>query len=256
MKVMTLIQLSLCLLVGLPYSAAIANTESENHAQIVAKEIAALQSLKYGLDLQVSQLRKAHEVKMSLKNSQLQKLESELARLHVEVDEAQSRFDENEKKSKALNSGGGLESATKDLRKTLEAFEARSRKTAYSIDSMRAFRDEASEVVKVLSRSNQVREEAGAFKLKDGTVTQGGLLWLGETAVFGKSESGLIPLGPDGVGGWLAAPKAVVFSDLRSKVDLSTIATTSDRLAGFIPIFWLALLGMAVSWLFVSIAKQ
>src|SRR3989344_696015 len=98
MKVMTLIQLSLCLLVGLPYSAAIANTESENHAQIVAKEIAALQSLKYGLDLQVSQLRKAHEVKMSLKNSQLQKLESELARLHVEVDEAQSRFDENEKK--------------------------------------------------------------------------------------------------------------------------------------------------------------
>lgn len=256
MKFLTLMHLSLCLFVGLSHSSATAKAETENHAQIIAKEVAALQSLKHGLDLQISQLRKAHEAKMSMKNSQLQKLEADLATLHVEVDEAQSRFDEDEKKSKALNSGGGLESATKDLRKTLEAFEARARKTAHSIDSMRAFRDEASQAVKVLSRSHQAREEAGAFKLKDGTVTQGGLLWMGETAVFGKAEGSLIPLGPDGVGGWLAAPKSVVFSDLRSKVDLSTVATTSDRLAGFIPIFWLGLLGMAVSWLFVSIAKQ
>jgi len=256
MKIMTLIQLSLCLFLGVLHSEAMATAEVVNHAQIVAKETAALQSLKHGLDLQISQLRKAHEVKMSIKSAQLQKLESELARLHSEVDEAQSRFDENEKKSKALSSGGGLESATKDLRKTLEVFEARSRKTEFSIDSMRAYRDEASAAVKVLSRSNQVREEAGAFKLNDGTVTQGGLIWFGETSVFGKSEGGLIPLGPDGLGGWLAVPKSVVFSDLRSRVDLSNVATASDRLAGFIPIFWLALLGMAVSWLFVSIAKQ
>lgn len=236
-----------------------ANTSSENssQAQIVAKEAAALQSLKHGLDLQISQLIRAHEQKMRSKQSQLQSLQAELNRLNVEFDDAQSSFDESEKRSKALAAGGGLESATKDLRKTLEAYEARARKTALSIDSMRAFRDEASEAIKILKRSTQIREEAGAFKLKDGTVTQGGLKWYGETAVFGKSEKGLFALGPDGVGGWLALDsKAAVFSDLRSKVDVSMVATTSDKLAGLIPILWLGLLGMAVSWLFVSIAKH
>lgn len=228
-----------------------------NPAQIAAKETAALQSLKHGLELQISRLKRAHETKMSFKKSQLDSLQLELNRLNVEVDTAQSSFDESEKKAKALAAGGGLESATKDLRKTLEVYEARSRKSAASIDSMRAFRDEASEAVKILKRSTQMREEAGAFKLRDGTLTQGGLKWFGETAVFGKSDKGLIALGPDGVGGWLALDtRAAIFSDLRSKVDVSMVATTSDKLAGLIPVLWLALLGMAVSWLFVSIAKH
>lgn len=227
-----------------------------DEAEIVAKEAAALQSLKYGLDVQISQLRKAHDAKMNAKNALLQKLETELSQLHVAVDEAQSRLEEHEKKSKALASGGGLESATKDLRKTLEAFEARPRKNAVSADSMRAYRDEVEETIKVLKRSSETREEAGAFKLKDGTVKQGGIKWFGETSVFGRSENGLVPLGPDGVGGWFAAPKTVVFSDLRSKLDVSASATAADRLAGLIPILWLTLLGLAVSWLFVAIAKQ
>lgn len=234
-------------------------------AQIAAKETATLQSLKHGLDLQISQLRKANDAKMSSKATQLQALQQELNMLHVAVDEAQSSFDDTEKKSKALSTGGGLESATKDLRRTLETFEARSRKTAMSTDSMVAFSEEVTEAVKVLKRASDVREEAGAYKLKDGTIKQGGLKWLGETAVFGKSENGLIALGPDGVGGWLALNSgsdsgagslAAVFSDLRVKVDVSTVATTADRLAGLVPIFWLGLLGMAVSWLFVSIAKH
>lgn len=253
---------SACLLFGLStfvFTPAVASEGggNQNHAQIAAKETAALQSLKHGLELQISQLKKAHETKMKTKKSQLDILQLELNRLSVEVDNAQSSFDESEKKAKALAAGGGLESATKDLRKTLEVYEARSRKTAVSIDSMRAFRDEASEAIKILKRATQIREEAGAFKLRDGTLTQGGLKWFGETAVFGKSDKGLIALGPDGVGGWLALDsRPAVFSDLRSKVDASMVATTSDKLAGLIPVLWLALLGMAVSWLFVSIAKH
>jgi hypothetical protein len=230
-----------------------------------ARETATLNSLKLGLEQQVSQLRKAHEAKMTSKNAQLESLESKLAQVTVEVDETQARFDDAEKKSKSLSAGGGLEAATKDLRKTLEAYEARPRKTASSIDPMRAYQDEVFEAAKFLRRASQIREEAGAFKMKDGTVTQGALKWFGETSVIGKTERGRVPLGPDGTGGWLAIDssmakgpmaKSAIFSDLRTKIDISVAATSADRLAGFIPIFWLALLGLAVSWLFVSIAKQ
>ncbi len=249
----------------LSLASGIAFASPEDLGAMYARETATLNSLKQGLEQQILQLRKAHETKMAAKNAQLEGLEAKLAKLTVEVDETQARFDDAEKKAKVLSAGGGLEAATKDLRKTLEAFEARPRKTASSIDSMRAFQDEVSEAVKILRRSSKIREEAGAFKMKDGTMTQGALKWFGETSVFGKSEQGIVPLGPDGTGGWLAidnfksidgTAKSAIFSDLRTKIDVSVAASSADRLAGFIPIFWLALLGLAVSWLFVSIAKQ
>lgn len=260
-----------------------AQTAESSYAAAVAREQATLVATRDALNkeiLNTEQRLQAEEAK--LKNKVLA-LEQEALRLSVQTDEAQSRYEEVEKKNRTALVGSQIEATVSDLTKAIDAFEGKSTRSTKISEPVRAFELQVERGLDGLTRAQQIRVTAGSFSDANGVERQGTITIVGESAAWGRwvDRDGNLPteathdvvLAPNGKSGWIeigrdekgtlqkivskAAERldAVVFSDMKAKIDHPITASFADRMAGFAPLFWLGLLGAAVTGLFVAIAR-
>lgn len=258
-------------------------TTDSSYAAAVAREQASLIATRDALNkeiLNTEQRLQAEEAKLKNKVSML---EQEAVRLSVQTDETQSRYEELEKKNRNALAGSQIEATVSDLTQTLDVFEGKVNRAMKVSEPLRAFETQVERGLDALTRAQQIRVTAGSFSDVNGVERQGTIMIVGESAAWGRwlDRAGNLPteavhdvvLAPNGKSGWVEIARdekgtlqklvgkvaerldAVVFSDVKAKIDHSISASFADRMAGFAPLFWLGLLGVAVTGLFVAIAR-
>jgi hypothetical protein len=208
--------------------------------------------------------------------SQRKAQDAERAKLAVQGDELKAKLDEYDRRQKQNLQGTHMEAARQKLKKFLDQYHG----DAASLQSMSAdlwngFASEVERAEVTLRRAREVRVEAGSFLDREGRRRQGSIIHLGQTAAFAEAEGQTFVVAPDGKGGWLemaaAEPamlkalksgavldslSAFVYDSVTKRSDLTMAASFADHAAGWIPLFWLALLGLAVTGLFIAIARS
>lgn len=245
------------------------NAIAQEVGDSLSREVTHLNSMKEGLRREVENLKSANQAKLAAIESEIQKFESLRIRQASELDAVEADLQSLQNRMKASGTLSAVESSSRELKKAITSFEGRSSrsvsvsKVVSSETALSRFLDGFSEAREVLKRSGEIRDEARGFALVSGETVQGKVKWIGETAAIGVSEGKMAPLSPDGKGGWKALrplqeqlTSLVVFSNLKDTIDTGVSANLGDRALGLVPILWLGLLGVAVSWLFALIARN
>ena len=239
-------------------------------SESLAREMTHLNSLKEGLRRETENLKRADKVQMQALETELNKLEQTRNRLAMELDKEESELQVLQQKMKVSGAVGVVDSATRELKREVAAFGERQEKSLKAKKesggletALSRFLETLEEAREILKRSGELRDEARGFSLVDGEFVQGRVRWIGETAAVGIANGKMAPLSPDGKGGWIAMrplqetlSSYVVFSKLDERIDSGVSATFGDRALGLVPLVWLGLLGVAVTWLFALIAKN
>ncbi|MBK7890072.1 MAG: hypothetical protein IPJ84_04270 [Bdellovibrionales bacterium] len=261
-----------------------ATLESENsYAAAIAREQASLTATRDALAREIGSIEQRLRAEEALLKKKAVALEQEALRLTVQTDEAQSRYEEIEKKNRTALAGSQIEVTVSDLTQAIDVFEGKPSVATKVAEPLRGFEVQVERGLAGLNRAQQIRVTAGSFYDASGVERQGTVTLVGESAAWGRwvdrgdslptSTTHDVVLAPNGKAGWIEIARddkgtlqklvskvaerldAVVFSEVKSKVDHSIAASFADRAAGFAPLFWLGLLGLAVTGLFVAIAR-
>jgi biopolymer transport protein ExbB len=244
--------------------------------QAAAREEAQLVSLRDAMTRQIQQLEERRQKQKRDIEARRKLQDAERAKLAVQGDELKAKLDEYERRQKQSLQGMHMEAARQKLRKFLDQYHDESvAAPTIQPDSWSAFAAEVERAEKTLRQSRQVRVEAGSFLDREGRRQQGSIIHLGQTAAFAETEGRAFIVAPDGKGGWLEmAPtessmlktivsngaldslSAFVYDNVAKRSDLTMAAGFADHAAGWIPLLWLALLGLSVTGLFVAIARS
>ncbi len=252
-------------------------TSGENSwLQAAAREEAQLVSLRDAMARQIQQLEERRFKQKREMESQRKAQDAERAKLAIQGDELKAKLDEYDRRQKQNLQGTHMEAARQKLKKFLDQYHG----DAASLQSMSAdlwngFASEVERAEVTLRQAREVRVEAGSFLDREGRRRQGSVIHLGQTAAFAEAEGQTFVVAPDGKGGWLemaaAEPamlkalksgavldslSAFVYDSVTKRSDLTMAASFADHAAGWIPLFWLALLGLAVTGLFIAIARS
>lgn len=266
----------------LPFSARAqaepshSQTEENNWVQAAAREEAQLVSLRDAMARQIQQLEQRRQSQLREMETRRKAQDAERAKLAVLGDELKSKLEEYERRQKQSLQGTHMEAARQKLKKFLDQYHGESTAGSNGVgDSWKAFAAEVERAEKTLGQARQVRVEAGSFLDREGRRQQGSIIHLGQTAAFAETEGRAFIVAPDGKGGWLEmAPtessmlkalistgaleslSAFVYDNVVKRSDLTLAASFADHAAGWIPLFWLALLGLSVTGLFIAIARS
>ena len=262
---------------------AVGQVDSQNMAggenswvQAAAREEAQLVNLRDAMNRQVQQLEQRRLKRMREVESQRKVQDAERAQLAVQADELKAKLEEYERRQKQSLQGAHMEAARQKLKKFLDKYHGEtSPAQTGTTETWNGFVAEIERAERVLRQSQAVRVEAGSFLDREGHRRQGSIVHLGQTAAFGEAEGRSVIVAPDGKSGWLelttAEPSMVkaminggivdslyafVYDSVSQRSDLNVAASFADRAAGWVPLVWLSLLGLAVAGLFVAIARS
>lgn len=186
-----------------PAAAAAAPAPTVNVEQAYRREYALLEAQKRELTARVAEIRRQTETQKARLESEVAALENRVFAQRAEAESASEQLTRIEQAAFALAENAGfIEATLEQARSTLAGFG----NTSLSMDDFAA-RDELSKLqgmfeqgIAQLGQLGQIRRDAGAFFLGDGTEVQGQIVRFGNIAAYGVSAQGSGALVPAGGG--------------------------------------------------------
>lgn len=242
--------------------------DAQDVGDSLLREVSHLNSMKEGLRREIESLKSANYLKLKAIESEIQKYEELRIKQAAELDQVEADLQSLQSRTRTSGQVSAVEASSREIKKSLAAFHGRSLRAGTGQTpvggetALSRFLGSFSEAKTMLKRTGSIRDEASGFSLVNGETVQGKIRWVGETAAIGVFEGKMAPLSPDGRGGWkalrpleISLTNLVVFSNVKDMIDSGVTANLGDRALGLVPILWLGLLGVAVSWLFALIAR-
>jgi biopolymer transport protein ExbB len=182
---------------------AAAPAPTVNVEQAYRREFALLEAQKRELTARVAEIRRQTEAQKSRLESEVAALENRVFAERAEAETATEDLTRIEQAAFALAENAGFIDATLDqARSTLAGFgnESLSADDFAARDDLAKLQGMFEQGIAQLGQLGQIRREAGAFFLADGTEVQGQIVLYGNIAAFGVSEQGSGALVPAGGG--------------------------------------------------------
>jgi biopolymer transport protein ExbB len=186
-----------------PAAPAAAPAPTVNVEQAYRREFALLEAQKRELTARVAEIRQQTETQKSRLEAEVAALENRVFAERAEAETATEELTRIEQAAFALAENAGFVDATlEQARSTLSGFgnEALSADDFAARDELAKLQGLFEQGIAQLGQLAEIRREAGAFFLGDGTEVQGQIVRFGNIAAFGVSEQGSGALVPAGGG--------------------------------------------------------
>lgn len=186
-----------------PAAAATAPAPTVNVEQAYRREYALLEAQKRELTARVNEIRQQTAAQKSRLEADVAALEDRVFAQRAEAETATEELTRIEQAAFALAENSGFIDATlEQARSTLAGFgnEALSADDFAARDELAKLQGMFEQGIAQLGQLGQIRREAGAFFLADGTEVQGQIVRFGNIAAYGVSEQGSGALVPAGGG--------------------------------------------------------
>jgi biopolymer transport protein ExbB len=186
-----------------PAAPATAPAPTVSVEQAYRREFALLEAQKRELTARIAEIRQQTESRQSRLEGEIAALENRVFSERAEAETATEELTRIEQAAFALSENAGFIDATLDqARSTLAGFgnESLSADDFASRDELAKLQGMFDQGIAQLRTLAEIRREAGAFFLADGTEVQGQIVHYGNIAAFGVSEQGSGALVPAGGG--------------------------------------------------------